>query len=380
MLKRDQESFLRTIAAIDAAGFDEELWPHALSCISELFGSVGATLEAADKSLMRLTDFWGHGIPAGSDIAYSEHFMSISPRVQLGFRSAIDEIGYDSLVIDEDAMNSDAYYNDFLLQADLRYFVSGTMIQNPSEFACVALQRSPREGHVQQSEIDTMARLTPHVRQAYDVTRRLRAATQTARSLERALDWLNEGALLVGTDGKVIYANDAARNFARRGDGFHIRRGMLDFPSAEARAVFDTALAAAGTRQSAARVPLDFPLTRTGGAPPYICSIRPVSVPERRFDHTPAVAVVFIRDPLRQGDGHTADIARQAFGLTEAEANLAAALQAGTSLGEYARTRRLSPNTVYTHLRRIKEKTGARRIADLALKLAELAPPLKGSE
>jgi DNA-binding CsgD family transcriptional regulator len=103
-------------------------------------------------------------------------------------------------------------------------------------------------------------------------------------------------------------------------------------------------------------------------------------VPERRFDHTPAVAVVFIRDPLRQGDGHTADIARQTFGLTEAEANLATALQAGISLGEYARTRRLSLNTVYTHLRRIKEKTGARRIADLALKLAELTPPLKGRE
>ncbi|BCJ91878.1 hypothetical protein IZ6_26130 [Terrihabitans soli] len=380
MLKRDEDSFLRALAAVEAAAFDETGWPNALALISNLFGSAGATMEAADKSIMQLTDFWGHGIPEGSDIAYSEHYISISPRVVLGFRSIQDEIGYDSQVIDEHAMNRDPFYSDFLGKCDLRYFMSGTIIQNPTEFACIALQRSPREGHVQQSEIDMMARLTPHVRQAYDVTRRMRAATETARSLERALDWLNDGALLIGPDGKVIYANEAARAFARRGDGFRVHKGAVEFLSPEARALFEPALAEiAGTRKAGApSAPPDFPLPRTGGAPPYICSVRPVAASERRWDRTAAIAVVFIRDPLKQGDEQAAAIARLAFGLTEAEAHLATALQSGVALAQYARTRKLSLNTVYTHLRRIKEKTGTRRMADLTSKLGALKPPLKG--
>jgi DNA-binding CsgD family transcriptional regulator len=41
----------------------------------------------------------------------------------------------------------------------------------------------------------------------------------------------------------------------------------------------------------------------------------------------------------------------------------------------YARENALSPNTVYTHLRRIKEKTGWTRIAELSRRLGELRVP-----
>ena len=48
---------------------------------------------------------------------------------------------------------------------------------------------------------------------------------------------------------------------------------------------------------------------------------------------------------------------------------MAAALCAGVSPDDYARERRLSRNTVYTHLRRIKEKTGCTRLPELIRKL-----------
>jgi len=68
---------------------------------------------------------------------------------------------------------------------------------------------------------------------------------------------------------------------------------------------------------------------------------------------------------------------RDIFGLTDAEASLAQALQAGTPLGEYADTRAVSLNTVYTHLRRIKEKTGCNRMAELIRRLNNLQVPLR---
>jgi DNA-binding CsgD family transcriptional regulator len=65
------------------------------------------------------------------------------------------------------------------------------------------------------------------------------------------------------------------------------------------------------------------------------------------------------------------------FGFTDAEANLAEALRTGTSIGDYARERKLSLNTVYWHLRRIKEKTGCSRLPELISKLNGLRIPVR---
>src|SRR5690606_24510247 len=89
-----------------------------------------------------------------------------------------------------------------------------------------------------------------------------------------------------------------------------------------------------------------------------------------------AAAIVFVHDPL-QRDASTAELLREMFGLTEAEASLARAIQAGTPLAEYARTNRLSLNTVYTHLRRLKEKTNTKRQAELIHKLNDLRLTLR---
>jgi DNA-binding CsgD family transcriptional regulator len=84
-----------------------------------------------------------------------------------------------------------------------------------------------------------------------------------------------------------------------------------------------------------------------------------------------AVALLFVHDPL-QRRRRAAEIFREALGLTEAEANLAQALQEGMAVTDFARARGLSLNTAYTHLRRIKEKTGCKHMAELIRWLNDL--------
>jgi DNA-binding CsgD family transcriptional regulator len=55
---------------------------------------------------------------------------------------------------------------------------------------------------------------------------------------------------------------------------------------------------------------------------------------------------------------------------------LARALQAGVPLGAYVRQHAVSLNTVYTHLRRIKEKTGCRHMIELIRRMNDLHLPL----
>jgi DNA-binding CsgD family transcriptional regulator len=51
-------------------------------------------------------------------------------------------------------------------------------------------------------------------------------------------------------------------------------------------------------------------------------------------------------------------------------------MQIGTAPSDYARKQLISLNTVYTLLRRIKEKAGCKRIPELIRKLNDLQPPL----
>ena len=211
-----------------------------------------------------------------------------------------------------------------------------------------------------------------------EVMRRLRTAGDTRDSLERTLDWLTEGVALVRADGAVVYANHRFEEIARRGDGLRLHKREIDFTTPQARNRFSTALAAAaplrsGTIRGAAAI--DFAAARSGSSAPYVVSVRPLADtggdPARG-----AVAAVFVRDPQAHNAAAIPTL-REIFGLTEAEASLAQALQSGMTLAEYAESRCLGANTVYTHLRRVREKTGCSRMPELIRKLNGLQVPLR---
>jgi DNA-binding CsgD family transcriptional regulator len=277
-------------------------------------------------------------------------------------------------------MDRDAYYAKYLAGLELRYFLSGQIFNDRRAQGIVSIQRSRRQGHVGMSDIRRMRVLMPHVRQAHDVAKRLRHADIAHRSLEEALDWLADGVALIAAGGRIAYANDAFRAMAGRGDGFRVAKGSIEFMTPAGRDRLAAALTAVGRLAAGSIVvdlPTDFVVPRLSGAPGYLVSLRPLA--GERSDALPAngaAAILFIRDPL-QGSGATVRTLRQVFGLTDAEAGLAAALQAGIAVADYARSRAVSLNTAYTHLRRIKEKTGCKRLAELIRKLNDLTIPLR---
>ena len=52
-------------------------------------------------------------------------------------------------------------------------------------------------------------------------------------------------------------------------------------------------------------------------------------------------------------------------------------MHTGTAPSDYARQHLISLNTVYTHLRRIKDKTGCKRMPELIRRLNDLQLPLR---
>jgi DNA-binding CsgD family transcriptional regulator len=374
----ETDDLLAAIEAIHVAGLDTARWPQALGAVAGLCGGIGATLEVFDKSAQRLRELHAFGVPPVHEIAYADRYLAINPRVPLGLRQHDGEIGWDHQIFDEAGMARDPFYAEFLPRLGFRYFVSGVLRQTPKEFAVVAVQRTSKQGHVTQAEIELMRSLVPHFRQARDVAARLKHAVAAGRTLESTLDWLADGVALLGRDGEVVHANEALQDIFRRKDGVALKKGVLTFHSQEARARLADALGAicrlanGEGRNTSAH---DFPVARSANALPYLVSLRPLAGRGRSGDGR-AVAIAFVRDTLRR-DATDAGFLIELFGLTPAEAGLAHAIQAGVPLDKYARGRAVSLNTVYTHLRRIKEKTACKRMPELIRMLNVLQVPLR---
>lgn len=363
---------LAAIEAIYTAGLDEGLWPQALASVTQLIGGVGTTLEIFDRRSLAHLDFVSFGVPLPSEIAYLDHYVSMNPRIPDALPRKAGDTTWDYRIIDEKGIDGSEFYGDFLAPMDMRYTVVGILKTANTEFGAVAVQRSARQGHIDRSEAALMGRLVPHISQSMDMTRRLRSEKAANQSYERAFDWLADGVALIRADASIAYANVAFQGIAREGDGLSIAKNALSFTFAAARSRFDAAIAGILALRSGTvhATGADFVVARPSGTAPYVLSVRPLTISSKGGPSRSAVAIVFIRN---QPDHGIDDIRllREVFGFTSAEASVALALRQGISLGAYARTQRISQNTVYTHARRIKEKTGCHRLPELIGKLNE---------
>jgi DNA-binding CsgD family transcriptional regulator len=364
------DDIIALVSRIHAAGADAGLWPAALSDFAKLVGGHGASLEFIERPSLSHRAMYAHGLPAVPE--YLDHYAPMCPRIPFAARSRAGTVQYDGLYIDDAGMNANPFYMEFLAPYDMRNFLGGVVASSPDEFVLTGAQISPRQGHPTPAKIKLMELLLPHFQQAVDVMRRLGKSAGLQHSFERTLDWLADGVMMLAADGSVRYANVAAQKILRGKDGIAVRRGAVEFLSPDATAKFRLALQAVA-RLCAADVTdvmnVDFSVERRSATPPLSISIRPLLSPAR--EGADAVALMFIHDPLIHHAG-AIDLLRQAFGLTPAEADVAHALRSGLSADAYARQRNVSANTVYTHVRRIKEKTGCTRMPELIRRLNDL--------
>lgn len=379
MTRSDQ--LLQTIETVHAAGLDGQLWPDALEAILHTVGGIAATLEVFDRQTATLTDFHSFGLPEPNELAYFDHYFASNPRIPHLINGKAGGIITDYMVMDERAMSGNEFYSDFLGSTDYRYFIGGTMNASASRSVLFSVQRATKQGHVDRAEVAVMQRLLPHVRMAYEVTQRLGQTGETERSLKSAFDMLTDGVALASGDGAILHANEAMHCIFRQGDGLCIaRNGTLEYSAATARRHYDKAFASAckvGNGESQNMDGTEFSVPRPSRAPAYIVSLSPVFRHARKGGlGQQADVIIFVRDPLMRNRSGI-NILRQAFGFTDAEAHVAQALQAAIPLADYAKEHGISINTVYTHLRAIKDKTRCRRQGELVRLLNDIVMPLR---
>lgn len=342
-----------------------------------LFQSLGETLGAvAGHHLV----FEEAGTPEthafGGDPAafarYIAEFQAVDPRLRIAQQNP-HVIFSDVDVIDPRTFERSPIYAEFLRHQDFRYTLFFASPVQPGLVLAQALMRPKKLAHFGEEEKRRLERLLPHLRRALRLRWNLQRLRRPRSDLQEAIDRLPSPTLVLDASGRPLCMNRNVRRLLDEKDGLVLNEGRLDATSATA----SRELAAVLAETLRLGEPTALRSLHTV-APPGIVQIpreggRALSLlflPFGAADH-PALgevprarALVIIHDPERVLRLNPELIAK-VHGLTPTEAALAAALAEGETPVSIAKGRGSSEQTVRTHIKRILEKTGTSRQADL---------------
>lgn len=367
---------LDVVEKLYSAALDGGHWTVPLDAMSDLFGAVSASFEFIELQT-KLPTF----LEVGTELLgvtptkeYLEYYGTISPRVAHSQGKPTGFVSYDHMILSDTEMDRNEYYSDCMEPVGLRYFVACQVFCSESHQGVFAVHRSPKQGHVDEDQIEIMRRLTPHLQQASDLKFRLSVERAEEKTGLGSLDKLDECCLVIDQAGNILHLNSKAHLLLARGDGIATNRGQLRLADRTAMRRYRFAISQLNADDADATA-RDFPARRPSGDRPYLISLR--SLPrdsELMSFEGGAAAILFIRDPEDFTRLNTL-LLRESYDLSEAEAALAAALDMGKAVQDVAHDRGVSIATARSQLYSLMAKLGVNRQPDLIRLMSQYRRP-----
>ena len=217
-------------------------------------------------------------------------------------------------------------------------------------------------------QIRTIRRLAPHMRHFARVRRALADARASRASFAGLLDNKGLGLIQLDRRGRILEANDLARDLLLEGDGLHDRHGELEAghreEHEELRRLLARALPVSGTNGAGGSMKI----TRGNDRAPLVLEVHPGG----RLDAAlrPG-ALVLIVDSARRPRVSSSLLTRLSS-LTPTESRVAVAIAAGQTVVGTARELGCAEGTVRTHLKRVYRKLGIRKQTELVRRVLSL--------
>ena len=280
-----------------------------------------------------------------------------------------DELIGSADVIGRKDLERTEMYQEFLRPHDTGHVGCLNIWRGTAGHLTISLSRSWQTGPFERHERRLARTITPHLRRSAHMARRLHHADLLARTSDTTLDIVSNAILLLDRAGRLLHANQAAMRLLRDADGIRAGRDSIlsaATPSAT-RTLENLIAAAAGFAGTGGTLRLP----RPSGKPHLLLLAIPVNAARHGLFVDDAAVVLSIVDPAFTNRIDTAVLA-SLFGLTRAEAALAAQLLAGHDLPAIAAATGRSPHTVRNLLARVMAKTETNRQSELVGLLGRL--------
>ncbi len=174
------------------------------------------------------------------------------------------------------------------------------------------------------------------------------------------LDLLPIAFFVLDQRGKILVANQAAKDVTQHGGIMRVADNVLSVDDGQHNKVFRELIGKA--RDGETRIPAGLTVPRPDGKPLSILVV-PIENTGTAGSGHPA-SLVFLSDPELPNEPDTALLTRL-FGFTPAEAKVASLLMQGLTVGDVAERLSITSHTTRNHLKRLFSKTNTKKQGEL---------------
>ncbi len=323
------------------------------------------------------------GYSAESLCDYQAYYFRNDPflqRVLDKFRDA--ECGVGQVLIGDSELRRTEFYSDWCRRHDIGRIMWAKLWEDTGSIAALSMVRGLEAPHFDEEELQIIAAIAPHLRQASRLARSLRELQSSIAMLQQSLNDMDIAISLVRRDGSMVRSTEGAERIFRARDGIwlhnkrlrtlsHAEQGTLDALIAGACQIFESSGLSAPTKvqlDAAGGAPVrswtaqpggTIPITRKMPGNPLLVVVSPFRAGSL-MNEPQAVALVQFSDPSAVPRSRGA-ILRTLYGLTPTESRMADLLLQGLETREVAEKMGTTIETTRINLKRILAKTETRR-------------------
>lgn len=369
-----EERLLSLVAKIYDAGLDPSLWSEVVGdTVALLGGHMGHLDQRFPQNGMSISFDAASGVDPGLGQLWAEQFALSDPwMIAIDRHVSAGQITTGNAYVDFAEFQMSDCYNSCYRPAEI---LDGMVIPFRKEagaWCYMIVDCGGSKPAFDARDFDLARKLYPHLARALGFREKVAHLERLAGTYELALDAFDAPLLVLGDNGRVLFANPSAVSLMSRVDTpFGQRAGHFLIGDAAAQTALETAL----------RQPLFAPpaiaVSRPDSMLPFLVHLMPLAGARLR-DLSPgrgsAVALVALSDPARLPAGRLKALAA-AFGFTPAEAQVAWQVASGAGIEEIADASGRSRETVRSHVKSLLSKTDTRRQSELVAVLHRALSP-----
>lgn len=378
-----KSGFDTAIASLYKAAAGVASWSSALERLSELINADKVLIWTHDSALAVGSIDYSFNVDAHFVETYGEHYASGNPWIsRSNFFQAPKLVWAGENIVPLSELEQTSFYDLFLAPQAIWQTLHAVLRVNGTQSTVLVASRRPNSDAFGQQEIDLCRMYSEHVDHAIDTFEALNSRTVVNLGLRETLENERRGVAIYERQKGFIFANETFIGISKdNADAnwqpakVHTSMNALNIPTAcqmPARILerLDDCIS-----EEAETVAVE---VARGADHPLLYHLFPFTYGGHfRCGPEEAVAIV-VSDPKAELE-LSVDSIRNGYGLTLSEARVSALIGSGLRIEDAASSLGITPNTARTHLKRIFEKTGTGRQAELLRLLLRSARVTKRS-
>jgi DNA-binding CsgD family transcriptional regulator len=342
------------------AAFDAAKWPLFLTALAQALQGTLPTLFLHDPR----THAGSLAISVGFDEAMVHAYKERLAERNIWLRSGAHlltthQVRTSHMMCSRKTLLGSEWYADYCLPLDVSQAIGATIHKGSVVTSNIAVFGGAGRPDFDRDDMALLEALMPHMQRALRVHTHMAESDLRQRELTDALEHMTVGVIMVTKNARVLLMNRTARSMVSRRDGLQVDATGLCGLRLRDTATLRAHIAGAAER-TAGRGTLAggvFRVPRPLGRAALEIVVSPISAGHTWCSGEQAVAAVYVTDPSQIPQQPEATMSRM-YGLTPAEAKVAALIGRGLSGRQVADKLEVSYNTLKTHLKRVFVKTG----------------------